>query len=64
MSKSLFERTSLKWDAMLNMTKIKLRLISDLDMYIFFEKSMRDEKWGFLCFNRHRKVNKKVFEIL
>ena len=64
MSKSLFERTSLKWDAMLNMTKIKLRLISDPDMYIFFEKSMRDEKWSFLYFNRHSKVNKKVFEIL
>ena len=26
---------------MFNMTKIKLELISDPDMYIFFEKSMR-----------------------
>ena len=31
----------LSWDAMLNMTKVKLELISDLDMYIFFEKGMR-----------------------
>ena len=62
MSKSLFERTSLKWDAMLNMTKIKLRLISDPDMYIFFEKRMRVEKWSFFYFNRHSKVNKKVLK--
>ena len=26
---------------MLNMAKVKLELISDLDMYIFFEKGMR-----------------------
>ena len=32
---------ALSWDAMLNMTKIKLELISDPDMYIFFEKGMR-----------------------
>ena len=29
------------WDAMVNMSKIKLELISDPDMYIFFEKDMR-----------------------
>ena len=32
---------ALSWDAMLNMRKIKLELISDPDMYIFFEKGMR-----------------------
>ena len=32
---------ALSWDAMLNMTKIKLQLISDPDIYIFFEKGMR-----------------------
>ena len=32
---------ALSWDAMLNMTKIKLELIWDPDMYIFLEKSMR-----------------------
>ena len=32
----------LRWVAMLKMTKIKLELISDFDMYIFFEKGTRD----------------------
>ena len=31
---------TLRWDAMLNITEEKLELISDLDMYIFFEKGM------------------------
>ena len=26
---------------MVNMTKVKLKIISDADMYLFFEKSMR-----------------------
>ena len=33
--------SGLSWDVMLKMTKIKLTLITDLDMYIFFEKVMR-----------------------
>ena len=32
---------ALSWDAMLNMTKVKLLLIPDRDMYIFFEKDTR-----------------------
>ena len=28
---------ALSWDAMLNMTKVKLNLISDVDIYLFFE---------------------------
>ena len=32
---------ALSWDAMLNMTKVKLEIISNPDMYIFFEKGMR-----------------------
>ena len=32
---------ALTWDAMLNMTKVELELILDLDMYIFFEKGTR-----------------------
>ena len=32
---------ALSWDAMLHMTKVKLELISNHDMYIFFEKGMR-----------------------
>ena len=31
----------LSWDAMLKMEKIKLELITDPDMYIFFEKGTR-----------------------
>ena len=31
----------LSWDAMLKMTKIKLELIPDPDMYIFFKKGIR-----------------------
>ena len=32
----------LSWDAMLNITKVDLELISDADIYLFFEKGMRD----------------------
>ena len=32
---------ALSWDAMLNLTKVELKLISDLDIYIFFEKCMK-----------------------
>ena len=33
---------ALKWDAMLNMTKVKLELVSIAEMYLFFEKGVRD----------------------
>ena len=32
---------ALSWDAMLNMSKVKLGLISDPNMYILFEKGMK-----------------------
>ena len=32
---------ALSWNAMLNMTTVEFELISDGDMYLFFEKSMR-----------------------
>ena len=32
---------ALIWDAMLSMTKVKLTFISDVDMYLSFEKGMR-----------------------
>ena len=32
---------ALSWDAMHNMIRIKLELVSDADIYILFEKSMR-----------------------
>ena len=36
-----FNSPGLSSDAMLKMTKIKLDLISDVDMYLFIEKGMR-----------------------
>ena len=33
--------SALSWDAMLSITKVELDLISDVDMYLFFEKVMR-----------------------
>ena len=38
---TIWAHQPLSWDAMLNMTKMELELISDPDMYIFFEKGMR-----------------------
>ena len=48
---------ALSWDAMLNMTKVEPELISDPDMYIFFEKVMR----GGVSYisNRYSKANNK-----
>ena len=45
---------------MLNMTKVELELISDPDMYIFFEKIMRGG--DSYIFNRYSKVNKKYLK--
>ena len=49
---------ALSWDAILNMTKIKLDLISDPDMYIFLEKGKR----GGVSYisNRYSKTNINV----
>ena len=33
--------SALSWDAMLSITKVEPDLISDVDMYLFFEKVMR-----------------------
>ena len=33
----------ISWDALLNMTKMELKVVSDLDMYILFEKYIRGE---------------------
>ena len=38
---------ALPWDAMLDMTKVELELISHVDMYLFFEK---DDTSNFLYF--------------
>ena len=51
---------ALSWDAMLNMTKVELELITYPDMYIFFEKSMR----GGVSYisNRYSKSNNKYLK--
>ena len=36
-----FSSPGLSWDAMLKMTGVKLKLISDGDMYLFIENGMR-----------------------
>ena len=36
-----FSSNRLSWQAMLKMTEIELKLISDNDMYLFAEKGMR-----------------------
>ena len=51
---------ALSWDAILNMTKIKLEFISDSDIYIFFEKGMRGEV-SYLS-SRYSKVNNKYLK--
>ena len=51
---------ALSWDAMLNMTKVKLELIPDLDMYIFFEKGTRGGASHIS--NRCSKANNKYLE--
>ena len=43
-----FSAPVLSWDAMLNMAKIKLELISDRDIYIFFDKGIEVEFLIFL----------------
>ena len=34
--------SALSWDVMLNMRKVKLELISDAEIYLFFDKGLRD----------------------
>ena len=49
---------ALCWDVMLNMTKVELKLISDADMCLFFEKGMRG---GVCCISkRHSKAKKSI----
>ena len=51
---------ALSWDAILNMTKIKLELTSGRDMYIFFAKGMRGGV-PYLS-NRYSKANNKYLK--
>ena len=47
----------LSWDAMLNITKIKLELISDPDINVFFEKGIRGGVSDIS--NKYKKTNNK-----
>ena len=55
-----FTTPGLSWDAMLKMTKTKLELMSDVDMFLFIEKGMR----GGISYiaNRYGKGNNKYIE--
>ena len=48
---------ALSWDAILNMTRVELDLISDVDMFLFFGEEMRA---GVPCISRsYSKANTK-----
>ena len=57
---SLFECTRFSWDAMLNIRKINLELISDSGMFISFEKDAR----GGISYisKRYSKANNKYLK--
>ena len=51
---------TLSWDPMLNMTKVELELISDVDKYLLFEKSMRTRVS--YSSKKHSKANNKYLK--
>ena len=52
--------SSLSWDAMFNTPKVKPKLISHPDLYIFFEKGMGGEV-SYIS-NKYSKANKKYLK--
>ena len=57
-----FSSPELSWDAMLKMTGIELKLISDIDMHSFFDRRMRG---GISCIaKRYNKKKQQIHEIL
>ena len=61
MSKSIFERTSLKWDAMLNITKVELQLIPDPDITSSLKKVQEVGGVSYIS-NRYSKANNKYLK--
>ena len=55
MCQSHLSTPALSWDAILKVIKIKFQLISDPDMYVFFEKGMRG-RVSYIS-NKHSKAN-------
>ena len=51
---------ALSWDAILNMTKFELELISDADICLFFEKAMRGGV-SYIC-KRYGKASNKYLK--
>ena len=55
-----FSFTGLSWDAMLKMTGVKLEKVSDIDMYLFIEKRLRE---GISCIaKRYSEANNKYMK--
>ena len=50
-----FSAPGLSWDAMVKMTKVELKLMSDIDMHLFIEKGMRGVI-SYIC-KRYSKIN-------
>ena len=48
------------WDAVLNMTKLELKLIPDPDIYMFFQKGTRGE--GSYISNRYSKAENEYMK--
>jgi len=51
---------SFGWDAMLLMTNIKLELLKDIDMYLFYEKGIRGGQS--VIFSKYEKANNKYMK--
>ena len=50
-----FSSPGLSWDATLKITKIELELISNIDMYLFVEKEMREISKAMKSYNDNKK---------
>ena len=57
-----FSRPGLSWDAMLKMTEIELKLISDSNMHLMIEKGMRGGIY-YIC-KRFSKANNNSWQLM